>query len=75
MAVKSKKKSVSLADVGAAPTRASRADEMRWSAEDALATITRAEEHKKNPELMRHVRKIAKQKMSSLSAVARAAEE
>lgn len=35
-------------------------DDMRWRAEDALRTISRAEEHKRDKHLMRHVKKLAK---------------
>lgn len=36
------------------------AEDMRYRAEDALRTISRAEEHKRDKELMRHVKKLAK---------------
>jgi hypothetical protein len=36
-------------------------DEIRWKAEDALRTIHRAESHKKDKELMRHVKRMAKE--------------
>lgn len=42
-------------------TRSSMSDERRYRANDALHTITRAEQHKKDPGLMRDVRSLAKQ--------------
>jgi len=36
-------------------------DEMRWKAQDALRTIHAAEGHKKDRELMKHVKKMAKE--------------
>lgn len=35
------------------------ADEMRFRAQDAMHTIARAEQHKRDPELMRHVKALA----------------
>jgi hypothetical protein len=36
-------------------------EEMRWKAQDALRTIHAAESHKKDRELMKHVKKMAKE--------------
>ena len=36
-------------------------EDMRWKAQDALRTIHQAEAHKKDRELMRHVKKMAKE--------------
>ena len=44
-------------------------DEKRWRAEDALRDIERAEHHKRDKELMSHVKVIAKEKMANLSKV------
>lgn len=44
-------------------------DEKRWRAEDALRDIERAEGHKRDSELMKHVKQIAKEKMTNLSKV------
>jgi hypothetical protein len=44
-------------------------DEMRWRAEDALRDIERAEKHKSDPDLMKHVGTIAKEKMAALKKV------
>lgn len=41
-----------------------------WRAESALRTITQAEEHKRDPGLMRDVKRIATQQIRSLSKVA-----
>lgn len=41
-------------------------DEMKWRAEDAMRDLERAEKHKQDKELMKAVKNVAKEKMSSL---------
>ena len=36
-------------------------EDMRWKAEEALRTIHRAEAHKKDRELMKHVKRMARE--------------
>ena len=36
-------------------------EDMRWKAQDALRTIHQAEAHKKDRELMKHVKRMAKE--------------
>ena len=43
------------------------ARERKWKAEDALRDIERAEGHKKNKELMRDVKSVAKDKIKTYS--------
>ncbi len=44
---------------GRGPTASAMTDEMRYKAQDAMRTIARAEDHKRDPELMGHVRTLA----------------
>jgi hypothetical protein len=41
-------------------------DDMMFKARDALHTITRAEEHRKDRELMKHVKKLAKTQVKAV---------
>lgn len=50
-------------------TRQEQAERKRWEAEDALRTITRAEEIKKDRGLMAHVRRCANEQMKNLQCV------
>lgn len=50
-------------------TKQELAERKRWEAEDALRTITRAEEIKKDRGLMAHVRKCANEQMKNLQCV------
>ncbi|MDE2031408.1 MAG: hypothetical protein KGI58_04085 [Patescibacteria group bacterium] len=43
--------------------------EKRYRAEDALRDIERAEGHKKNKELMRDVKKVAKEKINTMKKI------
>lgn len=45
------------------------ADERRWRAEDAMRTIMRAEDHKKDAKLMSDVKKLAKEQASKLKGL------
>ena len=49
--------------------RSDDARERKWKAEDALRDIERAEGHKKDKSLMGDVKKLAKEKMSSLKKI------
>ena len=54
------------------PSTSSKVDmdrERKWKAEDALRDIERAEGHKRDATLMGDVKKLAKEKMTSLSKV------
>lgn len=42
------------------------AEDIKWRAKDAMHTIARAEEHKKDRELMKHVKQMAKQTMKAV---------
>jgi hypothetical protein len=42
------------------------AEEMKYKARDALHTITRAEEHKRDRELMKHVKHLAKTQVKAV---------
>lgn len=50
-------------------TKQEAAERKRWQAEDALRTITSAEEIKKDRGLMAHVRKCANEQMKNLQCV------
>ena len=41
-------------------------DDMKWRAEDAMRDLERAEKHRSDPNLMKAVKEVAKEKMSSL---------
>lgn len=43
--------------------------EMKYRAEDALRDIERAETHRRDGELMKHVKKLAKDKVKSLDKI------
>ena len=45
------------------------ADEKKWRAQDALSDIERAETHKRDKELMGHVKALAKEKMCALKKI------
>ena len=68
---KKPKRSKSLSDVpmGNVPIGDKAADR-RYRAEDALRTITRAEEHKGDPRLMSDVKKLARDMAAKLKKVA-----
>lgn len=53
------------------PTKEDKARERRYRAEDALNTLTRAEEIKRDKGLMRDVKACAQAKMKELSSVTR----
>lgn len=55
-----------LAGVKEKPKAASVDPDMRYRAEDALRTITRAEEHKRDKQLMRHVKALAKTQVKAV---------
>lgn len=44
-------------------------DERKWKAEDAMRTIMRAEEHKKDKRLMSDVQRLAKEQASKLTSL------
>lgn len=44
-------------------------DDMKYRAKDALQTIKRAEEHKADKELMKHVKQCAKQERKTLDKI------
>ena len=44
-------------------------DNLKWRAQDALRDIERAEAHKQDKELMKHVKSMAKEKMDCLSKI------
>ena len=46
-------------------------DDMKWKAEDALRTIERAEMHKSDPKLMKHVKILAGDKMKAMQKIAK----
>lgn len=64
---KKPKRSKSLSDVPMGNTPMA---ERRYRAEDALRTITRAEEHKGDPRLMSDVKKLARDMAAKLKKVA-----
>lgn len=43
--------------------------DQEWRAKDALSTMMRAEEHKRDPDLMREVEKHRKQRMKELASI------
>lgn len=47
----------------------SRDSDMKWKAQDALRDIERAETHKQDKELMKHVKTMAQEKMNSLKKI------
>lgn len=51
------------------PTAADRAREMRYQAEDAIRTLTRAQEVKKDAKLMRVVKQVAAEQAKVLKSV------
>ena len=57
-----------IADAAGMRAKAS-ADDIKWKAEDALRDIERAEGHKRDNELMEHVKKLAKEKMNNLKKI------
>ncbi len=65
------KKTLPVADMNkpSIPTKEDKECEMKWKAEDALRDIERAEMHKKDKELMRHVKKHAKEKMKAMNKI------
>lgn len=73
MATKKKAKGGTLADVVYAgpAARTSTAQERKWRAEDALSTLTRAEEHRADKGLMRDVRRLAAKRKASLDRVSK----
>lgn len=52
-------------------TAADKARERRYQAEDALRTLTRAEEHRGNPRLMADVKKLAAETAAKMARVAK----
>lgn len=57
--------------VKAVPAPRMRDDEMRWKAQDALRTITQAEEFKRDKALMREVKNLATASMKVVCAPTR----
>lgn len=47
----------------------------KWEVEDAARDIQRSEEHKNNPELMKQVKKVLKNKVNSLKDLKKVLEE
>jgi hypothetical protein len=45
------------------------AEQTKWRAEDALRDLTRAEEHRADPKLMKEVEKMRKEKMKALASI------
>lgn len=69
-----KKNKLPIAKGSVAPSAPSMApgtvnDDMKWKAEEALRTIERAEMHKSDSALMKHVSKLANDKMSALKKI------
>lgn len=62
------KKILPVAEQNAMPT-IDRHEEMKHKAKYALEDIERAEGHKRDKELMKHVKKAAKDKMNSLKKI------
>lgn len=60
---------MSAAPMSYKPSAADKARERRYQAEDALRTITRAGEIAKDRPLMREVKKLATEQMTTLKAV------
>jgi len=44
-------------------------NEMKWKAQDALRDIQRAEKHKSDAKLMKHVKQLAKEDMKALKRI------
>ena len=53
----------------AKPTRQQALQERQWRAEDALRTITRADEIKRDTTLMRDVKQIANKQLQTLNKI------
>lgn len=51
------------------PVASMGASHRKWAAEDAMRTIMRAEEHKKDPRLMADVKKLAKEQATRLNGL------
>ena len=70
--LKASKKPVPVKIVGDEPMETAKHEvsERKWKAEDALRDIERAEAHKRDKSLMSDVKKLAKEKVSSLKKVA-----
>lgn len=67
-----KKNSLPVAASTTEPMRPSKEDrerEMRYRAESAMSDIERAEGHKKDKELMGHVKKLVKEKIKNLKEI------
>lgn len=54
-----------------AAARKAMKDEMRYKAEDALSTLERAEKHRQDKGLMRHVSKLAAEKAGRMVKIAK----
>lgn len=65
----SKLSSMVATDVPYKPTPAEKAERRKWEVEDALRTVQRAEEIKKDGSLMKEVKSMAKEKMSELKKI------
>ena len=63
------KSSLPIATASETRERANAADEMKWKAKNALEDIERAEGHKRDKDLRKHVKKAAKDKMNSLKKI------
>jgi hypothetical protein len=50
-------------------SRKQAAEELRWKAQDALSTLTRAEQIRKDTKLMTEVRKYAEEQVKNLAVV------
>jgi hypothetical protein len=55
--------------VGPVATKTNAAQERRWQAEDALRTITRAQEIQRDRPLMREVKRVAAEQVKTLQRV------
>lgn len=69
-----KKNKLPIAKGSVAPSAPSMApgtvnDDMKWKAEEALRTIERAEAHKSDPALMKHVKVLAGDKMLAMQKI------
>lgn len=65
-----KKNSLPVAsDTAAMPSSEDKAREMRYHAESALSDIERAEKHKSDKLLMKHVSKLAQEKVANLKKI------
>ena len=56
-------------DVPYTPTPAEKAERRKWEIEDALRTVQRAEEIKRDKTMMKDVKAMAKEKMKDLKKV------